>query len=433
MAWLKSMSERNSPGWWPKVGLLAAGMLAMVARAPIFFLEPRFWAEEGSRNFAYAFSHGWYALFLYNFRGYFSLFDRVAALAALYLVDLEHAPLVTTLLALLVQTLPLALVLWSESRPWDTIPGKLLGMAIILLTPLTGEIWLNTINSQFYFSLATFLILLEDTDSQSRLRSGVYAFLLALAGLTGVVSCFLAPLFVLKAWRQRTRASRIQAMLLVACAMLQAICLVLFADQVTGREMAVRPLDILSVLWVKTLVLPLLGPDVAARFAQHVRGVRLLGLLEYSALSSVLLLVAVALFALLLRGRERHKAALILGAYLIVGVLSIVTAAADEVTLIDAWVGQRYFYAPSVMAMVLLLMRALTWEAPKGRWVAVLCLVVLFISLSIGLAHYRGTLIVGEDWPTWRDEVAMWRSNPDYALQIWPEGWSVRLVPKRLQ
>jgi hypothetical protein len=431
MALLSSEKVGIHMGRWPRAGLLVAGIVAMVVRQPTFFLQPRFWAEEGSRGFAYAFNTSWYALFQYNPRGYFSLFDKAAALAAVYFVDLEHAPLVTTLLALLVQAIPLALVLWSASSPWDTTVGKLLGMGVILFTPLTGEIWLNTVNSQFYFALAAFLILIEAADAQSRLRSGVYAFLLAMAGLTGVVSCFLTPLFVLKAWRQRRRASTIQSTVMVVCSLMQIVCLLVFRDQVTGRPFYVRPAVALSVMWVKTIVLPLLGPTAGARFADWVNGVRALGLCEYSVLSGVLLAAAVGLFVLLLTGPDKRKGRMILGAYLIVSLLSIATSLGDPAEMIDELVAQRYFYVPSVMLMVLVLSRAIQARPVKGHWAAVLCALLLLVSLVTGLLAYRETLLVDEAWPNWRDEVLKWRADPDYALQIWPAGWSLRLEPRQ--
>jgi hypothetical protein len=416
--------------WWSTLVLLIAGMLVMYLRDPAFFHEPRFWAEEGTRYFAYAYSQPWHAMLGYNFRGFFSLFNKVSALLAVYLVDLPNAPLVTTLLAFVVQTIPLALILWAESSPWDTLKGKVMGVAIVLFTPVTGEIWLNTVNSQFYLALVTFLILIEDSRITSRFTGGVHMVLLLLAGLTGVVSCFLTLLYAVKAWKERTRRSAIYFSLLVACSVVQLLTLLSSEGQWAGRWLGVRPGVILSVTWVKTIVLPLFGPVAAMRFANTIRHVRGLGDLGYGALSALLLLTMGAFWTAILWKAGTYKRWLILGSYVTIVVLSIVSAIGDKAEMIDAWSAQRYFYVPSVILAVLILDRIEVGGSTYHRFVSVICAVLIVTSVTMGIVHYQRTLIKSEDWPRWRDQVARWEADHDHILQVWPEGWQVRLAPR---
>ena len=62
---------------------------------------------------------------------------------------------------------------------------------------------------------------MEDMGNPSLRKVWCYRILLALSGLTGVVSCFITPLFIFKAWTKKRRENTIQASILVICSMLQ--------------------------------------------------------------------------------------------------------------------------------------------------------------------------------------------------------------------
>src|SRR5512133_505488 len=115
--------DRPAPRRWRiarrfVVPLGIAGCLAVaVARCPQLLASPRFWAEEGRDYFAYAFAHGPLAGLLASHLGYYALVTNASAALA-SVVPLEHAPLVTTAIALLVQLAVSALVLTSVSSLW---------------------------------------------------------------------------------------------------------------------------------------------------------------------------------------------------------------------------------------------------------------------------------------------------------------------------
>ena len=134
-----------------KLSFLFLGVLAMFFRAPSFFFEPRFWAEEGIIYFSNAFNNPWYKALFTPHLDYLSLFNNIASTLAANIVQLKDAPLITTLLAFAVQVIPLAIVLWSQSELWGSAVKKAVGILIILFVPLSGEIWLATNCSQFYF------------------------------------------------------------------------------------------------------------------------------------------------------------------------------------------------------------------------------------------------------------------------------------------
>jgi len=248
--------------------LVVAAAAVMVARSPTYFTAPGFWAEEGLLYFAHAWSHRWWETLLVAPSGYYLLWANVAATIAAGAAPLRLAPLVTTLLAFAVQLAPVALVAFGEAPEWRARAHRVGGVAIILFASLTDEIWLNTINSQFHLSLLAVLLLLEPAVVSAR-RAVVYAALVALCGLTGPVSCFLAPLYVVKAWRTRARPAMVQAGVLVAASIVQGVVVWHIAraglpgpPRTAGLALGTFGL----IVWMKALLLPIVGGDVAGAF-----------------------------------------------------------------------------------------------------------------------------------------------------------------------
>src|ERR1044071_1792069 len=220
---LSQMGKEKHIRW---MGLTVSAIL-IIARLPSVFIEPRFWAEEGSVHFAKAFAQPWTkGLGLVGF-GYLALIPNAACTIAAHCFPLEKAPIFTTFIAFLVQLIPPVLVLWGQSDIWDSWTIRLFGLAIVLFTPLTGESWLNSINSQYFLSLATFLVLNEPV-SASLIRKWAYRLLLLISGLTGFVSNFLFPLFIYRFISTKNKEAGIHAVILGTCLFLQLLIITFY-------------------------------------------------------------------------------------------------------------------------------------------------------------------------------------------------------------
>ena len=92
---------------WRKWLLFTIGAASIVLRCPRLFFEPRFWAEEGSVFFAYAFKHSALSALTRPDGGNYDLPRNLASILAVNLAPLEWAPLVTTLFAFGIQLIPL--------------------------------------------------------------------------------------------------------------------------------------------------------------------------------------------------------------------------------------------------------------------------------------------------------------------------------------
>jgi hypothetical protein len=416
--------------------ILALSVLVVYARTPILLHRPRFWAEEAVVYFRLAWEGPWLAALAAPHNGYLSLVNNVTAAFAANLVPLERAPLVTTLAALLCQLAPIAIILFGRIPLLAGLPRQAVAVLIVLLTPPSAEVWLNTINSQFHLALATGLLLLEDGEIPSRAGRILRRCLLAAAGLTGFVSCFLAPLALHRAWATRRREPIIQAGILCAAAALQLSILGTLGERSTAAERrgSVNVWTTATTLMTRTVIEPLLGSELGARISSGIVAYRRTSRVHADALGVALAAGLLALLACLLWQPRRRGAAALAGAYLLIAVLSIAgSLTRDKAALISVSHvnGGRYFYAPAVL-MSLLVLSALAWNGGTfARMRTLVCGALLALSLVTNARHFRDNLLVDPRWPDWAVEIAGWRGNPSRELRVWPPGWTLKLDPVR--
>jgi hypothetical protein len=408
-------------------GLLLGAAAVMILRAPVYFSAPSFWAEEGTLYFGLAWTHPVHEALAYRPAGYLLLCANLATTLAAALVHggllpLARAPLVTVLASLAVQLLPVAVIAWSRAPFWDGALRRGVGVAIVLFGALTDEIWLNTINCQPWLVVAAALLLLEPADA----RSGGWwsAGLLLLAGLSAAAASALVPLFVWRAWRARTTRSVIQAGVLAACAVVQLGCLWSAAHGGGALPQRAAGLDLgvfAATVWARTLIVPTLGTDVgqgASAPLRHLASLPLGGVL--------LLALAAGAIAWLARGLRPEERVALVGSYVVVTTLTLLTAVGDKAMLLGSvWASSRYVYAPGVLVLLMLLGGMRPGNGPVRR---VVCVALLAAGLVQGVADYRSSLRWQPSWPSWPDEVRAWEANPSRPLHIWPPPWTVALT-----
>jgi hypothetical protein len=84
--------------------------------------------------------------------------------------------------------------------------------------------------------------------------------------------------------------------------------------------------------------------------------------------------------------------------------------------------GPRYNYIPLVLLAMCFLCLATRSDPVQRRTPRLLVGLLLFV----GSIHYFRPNDIYAEGPSWRDEVAAWRANPDHRLIVWPE-WPVDL------
>lgn len=424
-----------------KFSLFLTSISIVIFRNTIFFIHPRFFAEEGVVYFSYAFSHSLFETIFNPRLGYYSLLNNLSA-AVSASIPLHLAPVATTMAAFIVQCIPLVIVVWGNSPFWNTSYKKIIILAAIIFAPFSAELWLNTINSQFYFSLITMLILCEDHADGGSLRKYLYRLLLMFSGLTGAVSCFLTPLFLVKAYLSRNREAWIQTLLLCVCSLIQ-ILVILFSDSfIMDREHIVLSGIALNsrgsfpdiptfgtILFMKHFAVPFFGRPIAEDLGSYLFIARRAGEFKFLVFGYLFVLVDIISFSGLFVLLEKNKKYL-LGGFLLLTVISTLMAAeVDKGSLFGAWAAHRYYYVPNVLLFMMLFM-AMKWKNVSWlrKGASFVCMLLLTLGVFNGVLTFRSTTIADPSWPDWRQEVKKWEKDRSYMLKIWPQpGWQVRL------
>ncbi|MBW4034602.1 MAG: hypothetical protein HIU90_03935 [Proteobacteria bacterium] len=403
------------------IGCFAALVLS---RMPSIVLDGgRFWAEEGVVYFSSDWYHPWYASWftVAADAGYINLAAGFAPWVGLHLGGLMYAPLITVLIALLVQCLP-AFILITHEFPWRrSLGATLVAVLLCAIPPVTGEVWLNTITSQFHLALCAALIFAAPPRRPALFY--VDCAILGFGVLSGPATSFLMPLFVLVALQKRDMRSSIQAGIILVGFAIQITVFLLHPLPQRGSHLSPAPL--LSVISLHTIVLQFAGLNLARDFAKYLganhaaHGFLWAGPLIFIAFN--------ALVAFNVWRRQNWVLAKLYVAGLVIVLVSFYEAWAGS---FDGFMhvvgGQRYAFAPEVInALLIVGLATVSRGLSRGLFGAAAAILVF-----TGLFNYHRGLAQFENGPLWRPEVIAWRKNPSQALGVWPGGpWAFSLTP----
>lgn len=420
---INAMNAKSRPGFSSSILLLAFALI-VILRMPNVFLKGRFFGEEGSYFFAYAWHMDWREALLHPLGGYLNIVASGGTLLAKTMVSggiipLEAAPWITALIALAFQLLPAVIIVTARDvwlAPRFAKPAALL---LIAAAPVAHEVWLHTLHSQFHLTICVALIVVLDIPLSKGLRA-LRLFILALAPLCGPAAIVILPFLALRTLVERKAARSIE------CAALgfgAAIQLLLFYFPVMVRGHSFDPGMLSSLLLIRQAVLPIAGPFAAtdAGFVIFKSDGEHLMLVSLAAC----LLLFGSLLAIGLRNWRQPSIWLSLPA-LVIACISYYGAIATPQSMLLPLVGERYSFVPNVLFGLSMIALATTSQGHLARFFTG----IVALEVLVAVIFISGPKAQMANGPAWPDEVAKWRADPDYRLKVWPgEGWTVNLAP----
>jgi len=413
-------SHQALPTPFIRVLLVLAFAALLLVRVPdVVFQGGRLWAEEGPIFFWRAAAWPWFVALFLPYDGYLNLVANMGSIIAWNSVRLEYAPAITTAIGLMFQCVPAVLLVCSHDawlRPrWILIAALL----IVATPPLVSEVWLQTLHSQFHLALGCALILALDVPSRRLAWFG--GIVLLMAPLCGPAAVALLPLFLARAAIDGSCARLLQAAILGVGTCLQ---LALFYSFQPGRNYTIDPILLLCVVYLKQILVPLVGGNVAEQSSTLLQASIASHLFPWVPVLITIATVCAFASALL---RRRHAASVWL--FLAAGTLTGVGYFGSWDNLLTVGGNERYSFLPQVLAALSLLGLAAGHRLPE-RWVARAGVAWI---IGIGILYVaRFPPVVGPDldWvrhgPSWSHEVALWRQDHHHSIVAWP-GWKVTL------
>ena len=399
--------------WW----LMAGALLFLCLRTPYEFLHGFVYDEEGTVYLRYAWEATVGHALLAPHQGYYSLFANVCGVVAARVLPLEQAGHFLFGAEIAVQLLMVGMVVECES--FAGVWQKLLAVAVAVLTPPTSAIVLSTIHAQFFLAVMTAVILISNAE---RLRVARLAAL-AVAGLTGVTSCVLLPLFVWQAWKERTTARKAQVVVLGVCALVQAMVLLTQPRDFHGTHSTLR--FYAGALLSNGVMDHYFTASSYVEVCKAVGSPKLRNLQELWWLSvegaSALYLAVTGWLA----WKSGWAARLLAAAALLSLAASFSRSLVVDMDLMCGS-GGRYF----VIFNILLGLSLVLVSRNTAGVVAWTARVLIACCLYSG-ARELEFIAIHPHLPVWSGEVARWRGDSQYGLQLRPGDWpDVQLTPQ---
>jgi hypothetical protein len=410
---VKSRRSLSQIDW---IVLLVSGAV-MLWRHPVSLWDPVFFAEEGTVYFENAWRGTPFSALVASHGGYFAVVPNVTTLLAACCVPLEYAPWITTLCGFAIAQLPIVHVLTSPAAIFAT--GKL-RYAMLLALICVSSIGLSTLYSMVYLTaVALFVLIEQDEPDLPAGRRSINRALLALAGLGSPMTCFLLPVVGLRAWRRPIL--RWSALILLVCTGVQA-CAFLSSYSPLVRA-AHRDLLLVPTALLMSL-LDLLAPSSwLGELHRWVHGIQRSGPVAEWSLCLAAIVICVVGLRFLLRAIPSERAALLLGSFVSLCVLTLCFGLNEPKQMLLVGAEPRYTFSIHVALFLLLGLGALHGSGLATRSVCALLFLTALASAAVsdGQAGFRGESL------SWRSEVQRHRDHPDHQIRIIPSGWSLQL------
>lgn len=420
------------------IGFFLIIVFILFLRSPEIILKGRFWGEEGTVYFKYAYEHSaLQTLFFIDFRcGYYYLSAIISALLS-SLASLEYAPFISTFCSFLITVLIIYSIYFTPSH---LLKNKFLKIIfclyLVIGSQVVAEVYCNSINTQVYWGIFGVLALFFDDEALVRDESKKYLpkqnFLngmLVFACLSGLYCIILFPFFIFKYFLQRDQHTLKQIKCMTIPFIFQA-GLVIYAklfQNLASSKMNLDMFNFESIIYSlrHQFIQPLFGAKSARSFS----------------IGKLIFCIAIFLMVYLINLYLHRNNKNLIIQYLLLMILYAYYFIYIQIGALGiGGAGGRYaFISGSIIYLILLIS---IWEiykkiANSGKIKIILA--VVFIPLLIGGYDFQGSI----NWkylnyseylgaPNWKLEVEKFKKDNSYMLKCWPyqKEWNLQLIEK---
>lgn len=385
----------------PLVILLGIGVI-LVVRKTDAFVNPQFWAEDGTVFFLQQYNHG-FSAFWANSGGYLHAVPRVVAGFSDWIFPYNLTPLIYNYASFVVTLMVASIILSPRQKQLTNAP--LMALSVVLVPHWTNEVFLNITNVQWMLALVLILFWFRDPPHRKYghlARQYLFDFsIITLCGLTGPFVILFAPVYLWIWFKHKNRYWSVVTLLVVLCAGLQVITLYRAPLQAVTFSFNLKAFS--ELIGQKLFGALFLGYRLAVKIDPYLLSVLFLGL--------------VLLFFLYACKHKNHFALLSLGAGMIVLLMAYIKFG-DPMTLVPYTHGVRYFYIPYVTIAWAMIALLGSDHRPIHYLAAIGLICILISSIGSGFRHNPYT---DYHWASYAKLIG----QKDIEIPINPPGWKL--------
>ena len=404
--------------------ILLAILIISFWRSPFIFLNGRFVGEEATQHFLFALDNSFFAnLFYYDsFAGYFNLVPNLLIEFATK-IPLELAPFVTVYGSFIIIILLPYMCLFRDSELLDNDYKKIIASFILFLSPpFVAEIWVNSLNLQIYFCLISILIIFMKNLKKS--EKIINHALIFTGSLSGIYTCTLIPLYLLKFLFNRSKYNLTNLLILLTANILQFF-LIVKSKTSNALHGSVLTNDFNFDILIN-FVYNVFAKAIFARQLTHSIWDKLYFFHENYLLFFLVIIIILITLTLYFRKKIydfiKKDSVLI---YLIS--IFFIISSVIIVGSLENQVGGRYVVISS--SIIILILLHVSFKVQK-KFLKIFFFTLLSLSIFTGMYEFRPpTKNVKHqyikyldciDCPIWKNEVKKWRKDNSYVIGIWP-------------
>ena len=403
-----------------KLTLILAFVVLSIFRSPYIFTEGRFMAEDGELYFKSAFEKNFLEHIIYfpANAGYYNFIANLLSEISNYF-PIYKAPLVVAYGSLFFIILPIILILFKNSYLFKKDLQKIVACFLFFITtPNAPEIWANSINSQIYLFMCSFLILyFKYEDNFVRFFE---KFVLLIAGLSGIYSCILTPLFFIKFYLKKTKNNFYNFLILFFCTLIQSS--LIFYSKINNLLYA-RKLDLAGepIFYFKAFIYSFFAKPIFGRELLLYLDSLFFDLFKNSYFLIIFFLLIIISIFFLIRvnfidflKKDKILQSLILIYFL---VLAVIFIGSDNFPP-----SGRYAAIPGLLFLISLYYIGTNIH---NRYFKNFLNFLIILSILVGTYEFRPNskyikFLDCINCPEWKNEVIKWKSNSEYSIKIWP-------------
>ena len=401
-----------------KIILIFLLIIISFFRSPYIFLRGRFMAEDGELFFKSAFENNFLEHLFYFTpnSGYYNFIANILTEISTHF-PLNYAPLVVAYGSLFLILLPIILILFKDSHLFKNDYQKIIASVILFIaTPNSPEVWANSINSQIYLFFSSLLILyFKDENNSVNFKE---KFLLLIAGLSGIYSCILTPIFFLKFYFLKKKNNLYNFIILLFCTIIQ-LSLVFYSKinnllHTSHIEFIEKPIFYVTSFIYTFFMKPIFGRDFP-HFINEKFHISFLPKDVFFIIFGLLVLFFFIKFNFINYIKKDKIFQSIIFIYFLV--FGVVFLGSDNFPP-----SGRYAVIPGNLFLLIIFYLSIYFEIKQIRYFFSF---VILLSIISGIYEFRPTtkyirFLDCVNCPDWKTEIINWKKDNDYTIGIWP-------------